>query len=155
MSKEKEYALEGESCHVCGSELYLVTEAEQPDPMVETTKSGTTYSFFALDGDRAYCKECGFEAYASVDSESADIMWDEMSPHNVKCAEDYEKKQEAEKMAKQPSAIKTRLTADELAILHDGLCGVAIGDGPCTCLVKWVEELQKEADALIEAAKAK
>ena len=44
--------------------------------------------------------------------------------------------------------VRLRLTPDELAKSHDGLCGVAIGDGPCTCLVHWVEGLQKEADDL-------
>jgi hypothetical protein len=44
--------------------------------------------------------------------------------------------------------VKLRLTPEELAKSHDGLCGVAIGDGPCTCLVHWVERLQKEADDL-------
>lgn len=43
--------------------------------------------------------------------------------------------------------MKTRLTPEDLSIHHDGLCGVSIGDGPCACLVHWVEALQKEADA--------
>lgn len=42
---------------------------------------------------------------------------------------------------------KIRLTPEELARCHDGMCGVSIGDGPCSCLVLWVEELQKESDA--------
>lgn len=41
---------------------------------------------------------------------------------------------------------KTRLTPEELSRLHDGLCGVSIGDGPCSCIVQWVVALQKEAD---------
>lgn len=50
---------------------------------------------------------------------------------------------------------KTRLTPEELARLHDALCGVStIVDGPCTCLVHWVENLQKEADILVEALEA-
>lgn len=44
---------------------------------------------------------------------------------------------------------KTRLTPEELARCHDGLCGVSIGDGPCSCLVHWVEALQAEAGKLI------
>lgn len=43
---------------------------------------------------------------------------------------------------------KTRLTPAELLIAHSGLCGIAIGDGPCSCLVQWIEGLQKEADKL-------
>lgn len=43
---------------------------------------------------------------------------------------------------------KMRLTNEELAKAHDGLCGVSIGDGPCLCLVHWVEALQEEADKL-------
>jgi hypothetical protein len=44
--------------------------------------------------------------------------------------------------------VKLRLTAEELAKAHDGLCGVSIGDGPCSCLVHWIEALQTEADKL-------
>lgn len=43
---------------------------------------------------------------------------------------------------------KTRLTPAELLLAHGGLCGVSIGDGPCSCLVHWVEALQAEADNL-------
>jgi hypothetical protein len=43
--------------------------------------------------------------------------------------------------------MKTRLTPEELARAHDGLCGVSIGDGDCSCLVRWVEGLQKDLDA--------
>lgn len=43
---------------------------------------------------------------------------------------------------------KARLTPEELARSHDGMCGVSIGDGPCSCLVHWVDGLQKEADKL-------
>jgi hypothetical protein len=43
---------------------------------------------------------------------------------------------------------KTRLTPEELAMAHSGLCGVSIGDGPCSCLVHWVEALQAENDKL-------
>jgi len=43
---------------------------------------------------------------------------------------------------------KTRLTAAELLLAHSGLCGIAIGDGPCSCLVRWIEALQAEADKL-------
>lgn len=41
-----------------------------------------------------------------------------------------------------------RLTPDDLAKAHDGLCGVSIGDGPCSCLVRWVEGLQQDVDKL-------
>jgi hypothetical protein len=44
--------------------------------------------------------------------------------------------------------MKLRLTPEELAKAHDGLCGVSIGDGPCSCLVHWIEALQGEADKL-------
>lgn len=40
-----------------------------------------------------------------------------------------------------------RLTPEDLAKSHSGLCGVVIGDGPCSCLVQWVEGLQKDLDA--------
>lgn len=43
---------------------------------------------------------------------------------------------------------KTRLTPAELLSAHDGLCGVSMGDGSCSCLVHWVEALQAEADKL-------
>ncbi len=43
---------------------------------------------------------------------------------------------------------KERLTSEDLAKAHDGLCGVSIGDGPCSCLVQWVKGLQEEADKL-------
>lgn len=42
--------------------------------------------------------------------------------------------------------MKTRLTPEELAKAHGSLCGITLGDGPCSCLVHWVEALQKEAD---------
>ena len=41
---------------------------------------------------------------------------------------------------------KTRLTDEELEKCHDGLCGVSVGDGPCSCIVHWVKALQREAD---------
>lgn len=41
-----------------------------------------------------------------------------------------------------------RLTPEDLARAHDGLCGVSIGDGACSCLVHWVKALQEEADKL-------
>lgn len=44
--------------------------------------------------------------------------------------------------------VKLRLTGEELSKAHDGLCGVSIGDGPCSCLVRLVEKLQEEADKL-------
>lgn len=43
---------------------------------------------------------------------------------------------------------KTRLTREELAIYHDLLCGLNMGEGPCTCLVARVIALQEEADKL-------
>lgn len=49
---------------------------------------------------------------------------------------------------------KTRLTPDELAKAHDGLCRVSIGDGSCSCLVHWVEALQKDADSVEADLKA-
>lgn len=51
-------------------------------------------------------------------------------------------------MDNQDTKPKTRLTPEELAKSHDGLCAVSLGDGKCSCLVHWVEGLQKEADAL-------
>jgi hypothetical protein len=44
--------------------------------------------------------------------------------------------------------MKLRLTPEELAKAHDGLCSSSIGDGPCSCLVHWIEGLQTEADKL-------
>ena len=41
-----------------------------------------------------------------------------------------------------------RLTPEDLEKSHGGLCGVSIGDGPCSCLVQWVSGLQEEADKL-------
>jgi hypothetical protein len=41
-----------------------------------------------------------------------------------------------------------RLTTEDLEKSHHGLCGVFIGDGPCSCLVHWVKALQEEADKL-------
>ena len=43
---------------------------------------------------------------------------------------------------------KVRLTPEELQRAHDGMCSVSIGDGPCSCLVHWVDALQKEVDEL-------
>ena len=43
--------------------------------------------------------------------------------------------------------MKTRLTPEELAKSHHGLCAVSIGDGACSCVVHWVEAHQKELDA--------
>lgn len=43
---------------------------------------------------------------------------------------------------------KIRLTPEMLANYHSGLCGISIGDGPCSCLVQWVKDLQDEADKL-------
>jgi hypothetical protein len=49
----------------------------------------------------------------------------------------------------------TRLTQDDLAKAHHGLCGVSLRDGPCSCLVQWVEALQQEADgALLQLREA-
>jgi hypothetical protein len=41
-----------------------------------------------------------------------------------------------------------RMDKEVLEKFHDCLCGVSIGDGPCSCLVSWVKGLQEEADAL-------
>jgi len=41
---------------------------------------------------------------------------------------------------------RVRLTEEELAKAHDGLCPESVGDGECRCLVHWVRILQKEAD---------
>src|SRR5260221_172178 len=43
---------------------------------------------------------------------------------------------------------KIRLTLEELAMAHDGLCGISIKDGPCSCLVQWFQSLQEENDKL-------
>lgn len=42
--------------------------------------------------------------------------------------------------------MKTRLTKKELDLAHDGMCGITLKDGPCSCLVHWVKALQGEAD---------
>lgn len=39
-----------------------------------------------------------------------------------------------------------RMTEEELNRHHDGLCGISIGDGDCSCLVSWVRGLQTELD---------
>lgn len=39
-----------------------------------------------------------------------------------------------------------RLTPEQLAKAHDGLCGISIGDGDCSCIVHWVSALQKDLD---------
>lgn len=41
-----------------------------------------------------------------------------------------------------------QLTPEDLEKLHDGLCGVTLKDGPCSCLVHWVEGLQTEVKKL-------
>lgn len=41
---------------------------------------------------------------------------------------------------------KMRLTEEELRSAHGPLCGVSMSDGPCSCLVHWVEGLQREVD---------
>jgi hypothetical protein len=44
---------------------------------------------------------------------------------------------------------KTRLTPEELAIYHDIMCAMNIGDGSsCTCLVARVIDLQADVDRL-------
>lgn len=75
----------GESCLVCGDELVIHTTVKQD------SKPGE-YAWMAADGDKVTCVSCGFLAYVSADSESADIAWDETTPHNVKVAEEYERK---------------------------------------------------------------
>jgi hypothetical protein len=42
--------------------------------------------------------------------------------------------------------VTNRLSDEELEKCHDGLCGVTLKDGPCSCLVHWVQALQNEAD---------
>lgn len=42
--------------------------------------------------------------------------------------------------------METRLSDEELEKHHDGLCGVTLKDGPCSCLVHWVKALQAETD---------
>lgn len=44
-----------------------------------------------------------------------------------------------------------RMTDEELAKFHDGLCRVSIGDGECSCLVSWVKGLQKDSDEALQA----
>jgi ssDNA-binding Zn-finger/Zn-ribbon topoisomerase 1 len=75
----------GESCIVCGDELVIHTHVKQEG------RPGD-YAWIAADGDDVKCPDCGFLAYVGADSESADIYWDETTPHNRKCSEDYAKR---------------------------------------------------------------
>lgn len=74
-----------ESCHVCGNELEIHTEASQ---------EGVSDGWLAFDGDKAECPECGFQGWVCADEDGAYINWDETSEHNLKCADIYEKKRE-------------------------------------------------------------
>jgi hypothetical protein len=51
-------------------------------------------------------------------------------------------------------AAKKRLTDEELARSHDGMCALNLdGEGAkCSCLVHWVAALQKELDSLTKVA---
>ncbi len=74
-----------ESCLICGDDLVIETDVKQDTMDHEAWK--------AVDGDPANCSECGFQAYVSADDQIAYIAWDETSEHNVKCAEEYEKRE--------------------------------------------------------------
>lgn len=74
-----------ESCLVCGDEMTLYTTADQSECQAHE-------SFRAYDGDKIECESCGFRGWMSCDDQIAEANWDETDAHNVKVAEEYEKK---------------------------------------------------------------
>lgn len=74
-----------QDCLVCGARMVVYTEAEQQAPPGE--------GWSAYDGDTAKCPECGFRGWVSVADEEAWINWDETSPHNLRVAKRWERKQ--------------------------------------------------------------
>jgi len=63
-----------EDCFICGDELVALSDST----------TGVT------DGDEVICEACGAEAWISADEDGAGVSYDEMSAHNVLCAERYE-----------------------------------------------------------------
>lgn len=72
-----------DDCFICGASLVVLTTAVQRWP--------SRYGFLAYDGDRVTCEDCGALGWVSCDAERAYVTWDELSGHNVACAEKYER----------------------------------------------------------------
>jgi hypothetical protein len=76
-----------DQCFNCGGDQVLHTEVNQ-----EGRKAHESYR--ASDGDKVECLECGFLSQISCDDQIAEVTWDETSPHNLKVAQEYERKLE-------------------------------------------------------------
>ena len=85
--------LADEGCFICGESWVIHTTC--PQECDEGCDPDVGHSFHAYDGDRVTCPDCKATAWVSVDGEDAYIAYDEMTPHNIRCAEKYEKAQEA------------------------------------------------------------
>jgi hypothetical protein len=91
----------GESCPVCGDGLVIHTDAPQ-DTCSCIEEAGydecqsddcQLKSWWAFDGDEVICPDCGFKGWVSADAEDAHIAWEDDDEHNVKCYEEYEKRE--------------------------------------------------------------
>ena len=74
-----------DQCFNCGGDQILHTEARQDERKAHE-------SYRAFDGDKVECFECGFLSQIACDDEIAEVTWDETSPHNLKAAEEYERR---------------------------------------------------------------
>lgn len=68
-----------EECMICGAGVVVITDLEQ--------KGQEHESWWAYDGDDVECEECGALAMVTVSDQVAQVQWDELSEHNVACAE--------------------------------------------------------------------
>lgn len=82
----KAILLEHEDCPVCGDNPTLYTKARQ-----------CYGGIAAVDGDEIKCLDCGFVGYASMDEEGWSFAYDETSPHNLQCADRWERAQDAKR----------------------------------------------------------
>ena len=81
-----------EECFICGSPMTVVTTTAQ-DVICDSPDCTERHLYHALDGDKMFCSDCGAVGYFSADGESMGHMsYDDGSAHNVKCAEEYDKK---------------------------------------------------------------
>lgn len=83
MSNTKEIQTH-DDCPVCGDAVYVVTAMPQ-DEMPDSP-------WCAYEQDPVLCKGCGAKGQIIIDGEEAHVSIDEETPHNLKCAEEYERR---------------------------------------------------------------
>jgi len=85
-TKELQHIVIFESCLICGDEFTLYTKADQSEC------EGQGWAYCATEDDTVQCSSCGAIGSITIDDETASVNYDEESEHNIRCAEEYEKR---------------------------------------------------------------